>query len=85
MKSAKTPQQAAARDRSTYAIASLVFGLLSLLAAYSLMVLLGGILGLSGLVYAYVSRDSRRRFFGQAGAVISGLGLLANLLAAGVF
>jgi hypothetical protein len=79
----KTPPPVA--DRSIYAYASLVFGLLSLLAAYLSMILLGGIMGLSGLVYAFVARDSRRRKFAQAGAVVSMLGLLATLLSAGVF
>jgi uncharacterized membrane protein YozB (DUF420 family) len=85
MKSTKSPQKTALTDRSTYAYASLVLGLLSLLAAYMLLATLGGILGLSGLVYAFVARDSRRRMVGRVGAAISGLGLLASLLAAGVF
>jgi hypothetical protein len=80
----KAPKTSSTRDRSAYAIASLIFGLLSLLAAYSVMVFLGGIMGLSGLVYAFVARDSHRRTIARIGAVISGLGLLANLLAAGI-
>jgi hypothetical protein len=84
MTSTKAPQPSSTRDRSAYAIASLIFGLLSLLAAYSVMIFLGGVMGLSGLVYAYVARDSHRRTIARIGAVISGIGLLATLLAAGI-
>jgi hypothetical protein len=81
---AKKPAPASARDRSGYAIASAVLGVLSLLSAYLLLVTLGVILGLSGLVYAFVARDSRLSWVGRLGALISLLGLLATLLAAEV-
>jgi hypothetical protein len=79
-KSSKTP---APPDRSNYAIASTAFGLISIACAFLPMFTLGIILGLSGLVYAFVARNSRRRLFAQLGGVLGLAGLVANLLAAG--
>ena len=84
MTKSKPKPAAQTADYSNYAYASILFGLLSLLAAYLEYAILGGILAASGLVYGFAARNSPKRRYAQVGALISLLGLLAALLAGGV-
>jgi hypothetical protein len=84
MTQTKSSKKPSPPDRSNYAFASLAFSAISLVCAFLPMFTLGIIMGLSGLVYAFVSRNSRRRLFAQFGGVLGLVGLLANLLAAGI-
>jgi hypothetical protein len=84
MKGSKASKSTLLPDRSNYAYASLGLGLLSILSAYFVMITLGIIMALSGMVYAFVARDSRQKRFAQIGALISLFGLVASLLAGGI-
>jgi hypothetical protein len=75
-----------APERTSFAYGSIVFGVLSLLAALLLnMTTFGTIMGAMGLGYALVARSSRRRLLVLTGAIVSLGGLLVSLSLAGMF
>lgn len=68
-----------------FAIGSIVFGVLSLFAWYLLpWQFVGIILSTMGLGYGIVARHTRLRRLAIAGALVSGIGLLANLVSSGL-
>jgi hypothetical protein len=74
-----------APERTGFAYGSLFFGTLSLLAALLLnMTTFGTIMGGMGIGYALVAHSSQRRILVIVGAIISLVGLFANLSIAGI-
>jgi Na+/H+-translocating membrane pyrophosphatase len=68
-----------------FAIGSIVFGVLSLFAWYlSPWKSVGIVLSVMGLGYGIIARHTQLHRLAIAGALVSGIGLLANLMSSGL-